>query len=364
MTDQLLPPGQDPEALENDSNADARPSGVLSAQLRRPRTWLSFALAATLLAVFFVTTDIDLGEVISAVKNADRTDLLLAIVIYYLSLVVRTYRWRWMLQLESDENRSPSAPALPYLLGIYTISWSINCLVPAKLGDGYRAYRLKQDDGIRYSIGFGTIVSERFFDLMVLVVLLGLSGLLAFHGRIPSQANEAIYLGFGLALVLMIALLVMWFARAHIISRVPERFRATYTSFQETLFSIVRRPWIPASLALVIWLGEGGRVYFVSRSVDAGISFQMAVFVALISALLTTLPFTPAGLGVVEIAIITALKLVDVPADTAGAVALLDRFITYWLVILFGLVAYIVMARRSAQRTVPALSEGNVSSLS
>ena len=63
------------------------------------------------MAVFFVTTDIDLGAGVSAVKNADRTDLLLAIVIYYLSLVVRTYRWRWMLQLETAENRQSIATA-------------------------------------------------------------------------------------------------------------------------------------------------------------------------------------------------------------------------------------------------------------
>ncbi len=56
------------------------------------------------------------------------------------------------------------------------------------------------------------------------------------------------------------------------------------------------------------------------------------------AALLTTLPFTPAGLGVVEVATVSVLKLVDVPVDLAGSVAVLDRLITYWGLIAVGAV--------------------------
>ena len=58
------------------------------------------------------------------------------------------------------------------------------------------------------------------------------------------------------------------------------------------------------------------------------------MFVALMSALLTTLPITPAGLGVVEAAVIVVLKLVDMDASMAGSIAILDRLIGYWSLII------------------------------
>jgi len=62
---------------------------------------------------------------------------------------------------------------------------------------------------------------------------------------------------------------------------------------------------------------------------------------ALMASLLTTLPITPAGLGVVETAIIVVLKWVDVTPSLATSVAVLDRLITYWSLILIGLILYI-----------------------
>ncbi|MDQ3327694.1 MAG: lysylphosphatidylglycerol synthase domain-containing protein, partial [Chloroflexota bacterium] len=57
--------------------------------------------------------------------------------------------------------------------------------------------------------------------------------------------------------------------------------------------------------------------------------------------LLTTVPFTPAGLGVVEAAIVTVLLPVINDAGLAGSVALLDRTITYWSLVLIGAVVYL-----------------------
>jgi uncharacterized protein (TIRG00374 family) len=59
------------------------------------------------------------------------------------------------------------------------------------------------------------------------------------------------------------------------------------------------------------------------------------------SSLLTTLPITPAGLGVVETAMIVVLKWVDVSPSLATSTALMDRLITYWSLIVVGLILYI-----------------------
>jgi uncharacterized protein (TIRG00374 family) len=53
------------------------------------------------------------------------------------------------------------------------------------------------------------------------------------------------------------------------------------------------------------------------------------------------LPFTPAGLGVVEAAVIVILTdVVNLNSSMAGSIALMDRVITYWSLIAIGLVLY------------------------
>jgi uncharacterized protein (TIRG00374 family) len=103
-------------------------------------------------------------------------------------------------------------------------------------------------------------------------------------------------------------------------------------------------------MSVVIWWLEASRVYLVAKSLNVHLGFEMAIFVGLMAALLTTLPFTPAGLGVVEVAIVSVLKLADVPVDLAGSVALLDRLITYWGLIAVGAAVYLCMLKWGIHR--------------
>jgi uncharacterized protein (TIRG00374 family) len=118
-------------------------------------------------------------------------------------------------------------------------------------------------------------------------------------------------------------------------------------------------------MAFGVWAMESLRVWFVAQSLNAGITVEMAIFVALLSALLTTLPFTPAGLGVVEVAIVTALTFVSVSSDVAAAVAVVDRLITYWSVILVGGIAALLLLRsRRRQEARVNVQRGPAQSLS
>ena len=52
------------------------------------------------------------------------------------------------------------------------LAWFANCIVPAKLGDVYRAYLLKLNAGVSFSTTIGTILAERIIDVVVLFVLM------------------------------------------------------------------------------------------------------------------------------------------------------------------------------------------------
>jgi uncharacterized protein (TIRG00374 family) len=99
----------------------------------------------------------------------------------------------------------------------------------------------------------------------------------------------------------------------------------------------------------VIWLLEGFRLYFVIESFGpevATLSLSAIVFVALASSLLTALPITPAGLGVVEGTITVVLTLFGIDKNLGIAVTLLDRLINFWSIVIGGFFLYLFSKRR------------------
>lgn len=339
--------------LESESE-DVQPVGdpaSLSKGLLRPRTILSFAFALAILIFFIQRMDLDLAAVVDNIRSADLILLATAIIVYIGTIILRAARWRYMLVVAGAGTLpGTTVPPLGYVSAVLLVSWFFNCILPAKLGDAYRIYRIKVDDGIRYSIGFGTVLTERVIDLIVLVLMLAVSAIAAFHGDMPSDARNALYVGIGLSVLAVLGLFVLFFFRDHIEGRLPIRWRNQWQTLQEAVFTNLRKPLVPIAMSIIIWMMEAGRIFLVAKALNVHLAFEMAIFVGLMAALLTTLPFTPAGLGVVEVAIVSVLKLADVPVDLAGSVALLDRIITYWGLIAVGALVYLYMLKRGARR--------------
>jgi uncharacterized protein (TIRG00374 family) len=97
----------------------------------------------------------------------------------------------------------------------------------------------------------------------------------------------------------------------------------------------------------MIWLLEGGRLFFVTRSLDAHeVTLSAVIFIALLSSLVTTIPATPGGAGLVEGAVALSLGLFLTDQHLAVSIALLDRLINYWSLIVGGLVLYLISRRK------------------
>jgi uncharacterized protein (TIRG00374 family) len=76
---------------------------------------------------------------------------------------------------------------------------------------------------------------------------------------------------------------------------------------------------------------------------DVSLGISGAIFVALIGSLLTAVPLSPAGLGIVEAGVVGILTVAyGVPLPEATAIALMDRVISVFSIIVFGSIAYIV----------------------
>lgn len=336
----LLP---NPAIPSTSTQPPEEPPGDIGSKLLRPHTIVSFLIALAIMVFFFRQLNISLADVWADLSKARLQYFFAAFGLYYVAMFLRGMRWGWMLRAaEVDREPDASIPGTVQLTEILMLSWFVNCLVPARLGDAYRSYVLKRESKVPFSASLGTILAERIVDLFVLVVMMVGAGILTFRGHSTPGKAEQVYLASGVLMALGLAGLIgLWFARHFIERRIPEKWRVQFANLHHSLFACLRRPGRYAGVSVVIWVLDGARLMLVAKSLGVDLTAATSVFVALMASLLTTLPITPAGLGVVETAIIVVLKWVDVTPSLATSVAVLDRLITYWSLILIGLILYI-----------------------
>jgi uncharacterized protein (TIRG00374 family) len=116
--------------------------------------------------MFLAVRGINFSEVLRSFRSANYLYAIPVLLIVLLVLFFRSYRWGIILE---PRIKYPQWPLfIITAIGFMTIS-----ILPARLGEFTRPFLVKQKSGIRISSTMATIVVERVFDLLTLVVVLG-----------------------------------------------------------------------------------------------------------------------------------------------------------------------------------------------
>jgi uncharacterized protein (TIRG00374 family) len=340
----LSPPGTEPEF---DGSAIAPPG-----RLFNRRTILSLVVAAIILGLAVWRAPINWADAWSRIRNANLGLYLAAIVVYWGSFLVRSWRWKLLLR-----NAGADRPTLA-LLPIIVVSFFVNCVVPAKMGDIYRAYLVRLRQRVAGAKALGTIIAERLLDLVVLMLLLLMASTVVFYRRgaggvlIPYVIAGVLVCGAGVA-----AIAVMRAGRGQRLLRLlPEAIFHRYESFRMgTVESFQHLPLL-VPLTGLVWAMESGRLALVVLALGLGGSLGGAqlLLITLVAALLTTVPFLPGGLGLVEAGMVGVLiSIGGIDHNAALSIALLDRSISYGSVVLVGAVVFAVTHVRAPRQSAP-----------
>lgn len=331
----------------------------LGARLRNPRTIISFVVPIGVLLLLVVALPgFELEKLPGYIAQANPFWLLAALGIYYLGFPLRGYRWALLVRGAGYPLKTKDSTEIIF------ISWLVNCVVPAKLGDVYRAYLLRVNYLVSLSKTFGTVFIERVFDLIAIVVLGLGAAFWSFRDGMDETVRVIVLIGLVLVAALVVGLLVVRNFGRQLLVRlpVPKRIVELYDLFEEGIFSVDRRT-MPRIIVVtgLIWTTEALRLLFVVEALgfDITLGISGAFFVALIASLLTAIPLTPAGLGLVEVGIVGILHTVyEVPRDQALAIAVVDRAISVLSVIVFGSIVYALSSKTKgrAQISPPAES--------
>lgn len=261
--------------------------------------------------LWFAFRDVDPGMVWEHVRRADPWLLALAGALATVVFPLRALRWRPLLR-----PTHPSSRFRPRFAAT-AIGFMANNILPARVGEFARAYALSRLEPVRVSASFGSLVVERVFDgIMVVVFLLAALAWPTFPAA-PGRdfGSPALLLGGAFAVVLVLLLAtVAWPDRA------VSLFEATAARL---LPPAVRRPVVDAleaflegiaalrdgrlviqvaAWSVVIWL-TGALAFWVGfLAFGIRVPFVAAVFLQSVVSLAVAIPSAPGFFGVFEAA--------------------------------------------------------------
>lgn len=296
--------------------------------MKKWQFWLGVLISAVFL--YFALQGLNLGEFWGAVKSANYWWILPGIVVYFLGVWVRAWRWHYLLK--------PVKPvSTRVMFPITCIGYMGNNIYPARAGEVLRAVVLKRKESVPISASLATIIVERIFDgvVMLAFVFLNLPALARVasyeSGFIGNIQNLAL-IGAGIfAVALVIFLLAAMFPRQTekigqwLIDRLlPKKAREKTSGimlkFLEGLASL-RSPvniFMVFVTSVIIWLLETVKYWFVMHAFTFTVSFFALMLLNGIANLATTIPSAPGYIGTWE----AVTKAVLMAFGVGGAEAL------------------------------------------
>lgn len=347
----------EPLASNQEEQEISRDQLSLRKRLLNWRTLVPLVIVLVLLAYLAQKAHINPQRTWAEVKQANLLFFCAAFLSYYASFPLRAVRWRVLLEnVGFTKENGIVLPSFWKLVEIIYISFFANSIVPAKLGDIYRAYLLRQEIKVSLSRGVGTVLAERLLDLIVLLLLFIPAIIISLHENLPAQLRLALEITLGAVFTGIAALFVLRQAREPIAKLVPSRFRDQYYHLQEGTLGSFRRVPILAFLTVGVWMCEALRFFFVALALnlipgDFVHVFAACIFIGLGEALLTVVPTTGGGVGLVEGGMVAMIALfyhgADIANHTAAAIVL-DRIISLVSLLVIGFLVFTFAFSRKA----------------
>jgi uncharacterized protein (TIRG00374 family) len=275
-----------------------------------------------------------------------------------LAVVLRAARWGFLFR----PDRRPPLSALTQAL---LVSYFFNSILPARAGEVARVIDLKRRTGTSRAETAATVVLERVYDVIALLLLLfALFPWMPHLGWIRAASALAALLAAGL--LAAIAALTVWGERPLLVVLRPLRWAGVSKESIGTIAGSVghglaairdlRLAVLVLGWTIVSWLVASLSGWLLMFGFGLHLSFVAALLVAITGNLSQVLPSLPSGLGVFEAATVVALKAYDVSDARALSYALVLHALNF---VPFVAVGPIVLGPRRIARDYPLEPEAS-----
>lgn len=311
--------------------------------MKQAHVWIGIGISLVLVVYLF--SGVDFGQLWLSLASADVPLLFAAAALLVGTLVLRAWRWQYLLKPLKRVGFSNSMSAT-------SIGLMANMILPIRLGEIVRAVVLGYREGIDRSASFATVVVDRLLDgftiLFILVVLLlvvplpldqewerrlrwggllffslylGVFALLFYLHRSPSQALHGV---------------------RRLCSGLPTRWVDSLCRFLESfsggLHTLDRTENLGQIVvtSLILWGMMGVYNFLVVLAFELNLPLTIGFLLLVTQAAAVMIPSSPGFVGTHHAASFACLSLWGVSPETALGVALVMHAIGYFLTIAIG----------------------------
>jgi hypothetical protein len=278
--------------------------------LRSWKFW--FGVVVSLVFLWLALRGLDLGLFWQTLKEANYWWVVPGVAIYFVAVLVRTWRWHYMLR------HIKPIPTLR-LFPVVVIGYMGNNVYPLRAGEVLRSYVLRRKEQVSMSASLTTVILERLFDGLVMLLFVFVT--LPF-APLPAEYQTMVI---GFSALFGVALLVFF-----IIAARPRRLQVFYGAVVDRFLPAAIRPRVhglfdhvieglqslrsPREMAYIfisstlVWLTETTKYWFVMHAFPMEVSFPVLMLMTAVVNLFTTIPSAPGYVGTFDAPGIAVLK--------------------------------------------------------
>jgi len=309
-----------------------------------------------LLIVYYQINQLSIEErnsAFGAIREANYFWIFVAFCCSVLSHLIRGFRWAMLINT-AKENVKPINAFYAVMIGYF-----INGFIP-RLGEIARCGVLAKKENVKFEKLVGTVVAERLFDLIMLLLVVSVTLIFQFN-FLSSLLNEKLFQPFlhrltnsSNNLVLFLALLLIaitgilliaryLFAKSKLGNKLKEKlytFKSTFSEGFQTILKLKNKWWIFIMQSVSMWILYFFMSFVVFKSldgskhlgVDAGLS-------TLTSGSLALLIPTPGGLGSYHEFVSRTLQLYNISEVLGVSLSWLIWSTNFFTILIIGFVS-------------------------
>ncbi len=305
------------------------------------KTILPIALGVFLIWYsYFSTTEEERKQILYYIKNADLFWVGVSILLGIMTHISRAIRWNYLLQPLGYR------PSVVNNILIILTAYFTNLGIP-RSGEVLRATALTTYENVPFEKGFGTIVTERIIDLIMLLLVIGLAFFLQTDIIWAFLKDRGLNVAFLTTLLLSGILgftLLFLFVKK---SKHPwaEKIKRLLRGLIGGILSIfkMKQKWAFVAHTIFIWTAYIAMFwvikYTVLETVDLTISQLLVAFVAGAFAMSAT----NGGIGIYPIAVSSALAIFGVSSASGDAFGWIMWISQTLMIVVFGAISFLLL---------------------
>jgi len=300
-----------------------------------------FGLLISAVCIYFAFRGINFSDLGKSFASVNYFYIIPVVLIVLASHWLRCYRWGKIMETLVCYDQKT-------LFALGSIGFMAVGVLPARLGEFARPYLVKKRSGIKMSASMATIIVERVFDLLTLMLFMLI---VIMRVTLPPEVERAGITMLSVSLTIFIVLIIMAVKRDSSINKIdsilrllPQKIAAPLNrlahSFIDGLQILpdIGKTLYVIFLSVVIWalLGLSAYVLFL------GFGFDLSIFngyaITVIIALGVMLPAAPGFIGTFHYACKIGLVAFGVSIADAVSYAILLHFFQMTPVVVLGLI--------------------------